>query len=352
MLDYTGLKCPVCDTQFRTDDDIVVCPECGAPYHRACYEQKGECIFGELHAEGKEWQPPAAPADKAPTGNVAGDYSAEIKDMECPVCGTLNAHSAIFCNRCGTALKEQQYKAPPFTPPPHNPYPTNDTPEQRNAFGGTVPPFGFDPMGGVSPAEPLSDDITFGDASRVVKQSTAYYMPVFRYMKYTGRGKFNFSAFIFGGIWMLYRKQYKWGSVVTALMFLIYLAQLLVTAYISSPVLLEFMERVGADFNYGLTNEQLLAVSELMMQDLTAYFKVALPMIFSVLSLVLRIVVGVRGNKMYMKHCVMTAKRIKATYTGEGQGLSLDAAGGVNMPLAASLTISYLFLTNVLPLLL
>ena len=53
MLDYTGIKCPVCGVPFRSGDDIVVCPECGAPYHRACYQEKGACIFDDLHKEGQ-----------------------------------------------------------------------------------------------------------------------------------------------------------------------------------------------------------------------------------------------------------------------------------------------------------
>ena len=34
MIDYTGIPCPVCHKEFTPEDDIVVCPECGAPYHR------------------------------------------------------------------------------------------------------------------------------------------------------------------------------------------------------------------------------------------------------------------------------------------------------------------------------
>ena len=64
MLDYTGVKCPVCGVPFQPEDDIVVCPECGAPYHRACYQKEGKCVFDDLHAQGKEWQPPEPP--KAP----------------------------------------------------------------------------------------------------------------------------------------------------------------------------------------------------------------------------------------------------------------------------------------------
>ena len=56
-------------------------------------------------------------------------------------------------------------------------------------------------------------------ASKLVKQNTAYYMPVFRHIKHTGKNKFNFTAFLFSGPWMLFRKQYKYGTLVTVLMF-------------------------------------------------------------------------------------------------------------------------------------
>ena len=36
---YSGLCCPVCKVKFKDDDDIVVCPACGAPHHRSCYNQ-------------------------------------------------------------------------------------------------------------------------------------------------------------------------------------------------------------------------------------------------------------------------------------------------------------------------
>ncbi|MGN1051081.1 MAG: RING finger protein, partial [Acutalibacteraceae bacterium] len=49
-MDYIGYKCPVCEKNFHADDDIVVCPECGAPHHRSCYEQIGKCAFSEKHS--------------------------------------------------------------------------------------------------------------------------------------------------------------------------------------------------------------------------------------------------------------------------------------------------------------
>ena len=33
-IDYTGLKCGLCGEDFKTDDDVVVCPECGTPVNQ------------------------------------------------------------------------------------------------------------------------------------------------------------------------------------------------------------------------------------------------------------------------------------------------------------------------------
>ena len=39
MARYTGNHCPVCEQEFTDNDDIVVCPDCGTPYHRACWQK-------------------------------------------------------------------------------------------------------------------------------------------------------------------------------------------------------------------------------------------------------------------------------------------------------------------------
>ena len=139
---YTGIPCAACNKPFEDGDDIVVCPECGAPYHRACYQEKGACIFDDLHKEGKEWKPPAPPQ--------APDPRAEIKDQECPVCGTLNGHSALFCNRCGASLtgEPRQYNNTavnqggaqgPYGGATQQGSGYGAYPPPRTGFGGTVP---------------------------------------------------------------------------------------------------------------------------------------------------------------------------------------------------------------------
>ena len=49
---YSGEQCPVCEREFELQSDIVVCPECGTPHHRKCWEEFGKCKNSQLHASG------------------------------------------------------------------------------------------------------------------------------------------------------------------------------------------------------------------------------------------------------------------------------------------------------------
>lgn len=46
---YSNYKCPVCSNQFTEDDDVVVCPDCGTPHHRECYINNGKCFNQDKH---------------------------------------------------------------------------------------------------------------------------------------------------------------------------------------------------------------------------------------------------------------------------------------------------------------
>ena len=356
MLDYNGVKCPVCGVPFQEDDDIVVCPECGAPYHRECYHQAGECIFEDLHKEGKEWSPPEAPKPPEP--------SAEIKDRECPNCGLLNAHSALFCAHCGAFLLEpaplKHGAAQNGTASQGNP------PSEENPFaqGNSAPPFTsqppirpgapfgayYDPMGGVSPADELDSGVTFGDASKLVKQNTGYYMPVFRYIKQTGKNKFNVSAFLFSGAWMLYRKQYKLGAIITSLMFFLYLALQGVIVFLFYPTMVSLAIQAGYDPAelYQFTNEQVQAISVLAAQNSWDMLKIMSPLLVLVLIFACMIVVGIRGNKMYLKHCVSTVRTVKEEGAEGEPGMTLQEQGGVSPTVALVVAIAFFVLRTVL----
>ena len=60
MFFYEGYICPVCKEPLRDGEDIVSCPQCGAPHHRACWQQTGHCFFDADHGTEHQWSREAA----------------------------------------------------------------------------------------------------------------------------------------------------------------------------------------------------------------------------------------------------------------------------------------------------
>lgn len=342
MQTYTGLKCPVCGKTFTDNDDIVVCPICGAPYHRSCYEEKGSCIFEDLHRDGKDWAPP--PEEHAAEPEPAG------RTVECPRCGAPNDLNARWCTTCGTLLPTHQETQ-------NNATAQGQQQADRGAFQSQPasfipPPFSADPMGGVNPIDPMDDKVTYGDASKIVRVRTDYYMPVFRYIKQTGRNKFNFSAFLFSGAWLLYRKQYRAGVLVSLLMVALQVAYQCALWLLADPALEMLAEQAGLDLTTGaFTNQQLLTLSNLAVQDTWTYLKILSPVLVLLAILAVMIVIGVRGNKMYLRHCVKTVREVRTAERLGDPDMDFQTLGGVNSMAALCAAICYSIVRTFLPLL-
>lgn len=353
MIDYIGLKCPVCGKPFAAHDDIVVCPECGAPYHRTCYEQAGACVFAEqLHGTGKTWVP--TQEEQAQESNAQDNSSFK----RCPRCGKMNTQNALFCDQCGQSLigysqphpnnsnyqnyGSQQNQSPNNGFPPFGGFPMNGDP---NHPGGPIP-FILDPMGGVNPAE-LIDDIPAGDVAKLVQNNTPYYMPTFMNLKRFGKSRFNFCAFLFSGGWLLYRKQYKIGAIITAVMTALYIASIYVNVYFSSGILTEMFQKVGVTSDsLTLTPDQWQQMSVLLFNlPPLKMFLIFLPSLIFFIQLIIMFAVGFLGNKLYCQHCIDTIHGIanenlsSADYT-----VQLQSRGGVNTSLAICLLICYMII--------
>lgn len=341
-MDYTGIKCPVCEKPFTENDDIVVCPKCGAPYHRDCYNEKGECIFTELHETGAAWLPPEAP--KAP------DVSSEIKDKECPSCGALNAHSAMFCNFCGSSLTGEPHRHRNADHTEHHHEQNNPNPYGQPMHGvyhgfGAMP-FVMDPMGGVNPMEPIAENVSYGEVSKVVQQNTGYYMSVFQVINRYKRTKFNFTAFLFSGGWLLYRKQYKSGILVTLIMFLLYIAQLLLSSFGTAAITLKALEEAGLSYSADISSVQLTnIVTPYLLERPTESLLFFSPLLCVALMMLVMLIVGFKANKWYMNHCIRTVQKIKSTAQNESElNEAYHAHGGVNIAVTFCLFACYMIL--------
>ena len=60
---YNNAVCDGCGEPLCEGEDIVVCPVCGTPQHRRCYELNNKCVNEHLHSEGFAWQNPDAPEE-------------------------------------------------------------------------------------------------------------------------------------------------------------------------------------------------------------------------------------------------------------------------------------------------
>lgn len=335
-MDFLGKKCPVCSKNFHEDDDIVVCPECGAPYHRECYKEKGKCIFTDLHQKGETWH------------DEDDDSSGDSPLDKCPHCGRENPKGAVICYACGGFMHKsaenpdgnnpdnqtgQQNPFNPFGSMPDNTQNTNQNGIPNGQNGNPFAVF-IDPMGGVSPDEDF-DGVTGAEMAKCVKVNTPYYMQVFSRIKTIGSSRFNFAAFLFGGGWYLYRKQYLKGTIITTIMFLLTLGQDFI-AYATRDMWVTLYTMLK---NSGIVSPTYIDYFSLMSSNFS-WWEVCLllaPYILSFLSFVLMLVCGFCGNRSYYKHTIMKVKKFKAEKSGEELTKTLSESGGVNTAIAWSL---------------
>ena len=359
-MNYIGLKCPVCGKTFTAEDDIVVCPQCGAPYHRDCYAKVGKCVYEDRHGTPDAWSPPRQ--------DEAAENGAEGKTKRCPRCGAMNSEHALFCEHCGQPLGEDQpgawgappygagqqpQQAPPFGqgqgrpgayPPPPGAYP----PPQGGYPAGPAS-FLYGPANFPNPNEPI-DDIPAGELAKFVQSNSQYYLPVFMNLKKFGKNRFNFCAFLFPGAWMLYRKLYKTGSIVTAVMFGLYIASAWVSQHFLTPIYQSLFLQTGITGDtLTPSNEQIEKLMGLI-SGLPGYqlFLLMVPTLVFFVQLVLMLVFGFSGNRMYLRHCVSRVGGIlHRTSRPAEAAVQMQEEGGVNLSLAVCLGICYLILSYI-----
>lgn len=227
--------CPICKKPFQNGDDIVICPYCGAPYHRACYTQQGHCSFEDKHKQGFEYRavPKKAPGAAAEAGEPAGQGAQEapppkgkvLSEAEggpkrsggilCERCGTVNDARNIFCEKCGAPL--------------HGAAPAGTGNGAQGPYGGAQPGGGlFGGMGGFGgagtgaggPEVDMSgeiDGIPKEDWAEFIGKSAPVYLARLDQMQQRGRKvSFMVSAFIVPHLYFAYRK--LWGWMVLAIL--------------------------------------------------------------------------------------------------------------------------------------
>lgn len=295
---YIGETCALCGLAFTESDDVVVCPECGSPHHRGCYNKNGCCAKAELHAEGYKWQ-------SNTINKKISDADVDVY-INCPRCGSRNSPENERCESCGEVLSE----------------------EERISEGGnqtTGNPF-LDQIMKLDPNENLGG-IRLKEAVGFVRSNLLYYIPMFRQMFAMGRKiSFNFICFIFPPVYFANRRMWSW-AILTAILSVLLSMPLTISYFVSAG-----LENGGISLFSQSVNNAVLENSHMLS---------TLVNICNIADFVMRILMCMFGNYIYYKFMIKSVKRIKAS-AGDDAPAYLVRAGGVK-PLNSLLIVIIMF---------
>ena len=281
MFSFIGYKCPVCGKPFAEGDDIVVCPDCGAPYHRECYQKAGHCQFEALHSPDFVWKPTPEEEQSARAART----------FPCPVCGAQCPGNSNFCPTCGSPLAGAEQPAQEGDP--RQAY--RESYQRMSASQAYREAFGTATL----------DDIPIPDWEAFLGRSSAIYLTVFGRMKQTGRRiAMNLSAFFFGPIYFFYRKMWRWGLIFSAIFFAL-----------NAPFLLLMLQVTGSPVAAGLNPDALYSAASLC----------------SWLTWAVMFVRGFFAHYLYRQDAARKIRRIsEALPQGQGRAEALRRSGGVS----------------------
>ena len=292
MPKYYGCPCEGCGKPLTLRDDIVVCPDCGAPYHRDCYEKLGRCIHSAAHAAGYEWKFP---------------YQ-ESELCTCPACGERTLRSEEHCRCCGAVLPPEGAEEPADR--------SEDPGEGSFDYSGFYRQFqetgtpSADPMKQAYEAafgkEEAMDGIPCADwASYIGPASPAYMNTYCRMQLAHSKVSMSFSALLFGPFYFFYRKAWKpaFGFLAAELV-------------VALPTLLSMMQATGSPLTAGISSTAIVVLSRIM-----TVFSFALVMLRTLYA-----------KWLYRKSAAERIRRIRAEFPDAAQRRAvLSAQGGVSI---------------------
>lgn len=325
---YTGNICDGCGLPFTDEDDVVVCPECGTPQHRECYDKENKCVCSHRHGEEYNWQgtvkkEPNIPEEKRET-------------IACPNCGYENPKGTTVCKHCGMkftlfgmnvvdAMHEQEKKSgnpnrdipdygAPFTLGEGEAFEEKREEENKPTVsqveelitsvltGNATEPTEGDGrlnLGGPFPVTDEIDGVMTNTIGNFIGTNAMGYISKFKKLQQGKKLSFNFAAFFLSPYWFFYRKLYKVGIAVMTVFFAMSIVMTpsmygLLEAYES------FMEVLQSS---ALTEAQL---TEAYSQVIAASPPLLILMVF---NLVVHSVCGFIANPLYKKYVIGHASK-------------------------------------------
>ena len=270
-LNLSGEKCAVCHAYLFDDDDIVYCPECGAPHHRECYEHIGHCGLQEYHGTEQQYTRPALQDTNNTEQQPVDKKTAPDGETVCGMCGETYSKNSAVCPKCGAPNIER--------------------------MGGRFVNFDF--LGGVPADMDLGSGVTAEEAKQFVGANTQRYIPKFASFKAGKKSSWNWLAFLTPCGWFLSRKMYAFGAFMGALQVAFQMLRI------------PFMN-AASHFDFSDANNY-MEMSEIIVQYISDIGLTALIVAFAgvILNLILHILSAVFGDVKYKGHVISAVSKIK-----------------------------------------
>ena len=327
---YEKENCPVCGGTFSEEDEVVVCPVCATPHHRACFSENGKCANEHLHEEGFVWQ---RAEKKEPAKAVEPEkvQTTEEETVTCPECGAVNKKKAFSCSECGMILNEQIIRQ--FQPPKEGSVFIEGKPVDDRDF--------ID----------AEKTVTVAEAAAFIQKRKESYVKTFLDAKVNNRKpKFNFAAFIFGPLWFFFRKIYKAGFAFIGLIMAVMCFVMTFYLKICSEAFSFILENQDVLMQETIDEAFYARVAELISEGVAGHpTEVMIMAALLLLIPVINFIGGIFANKLYLSHIKASVSKIKAVSPNNAAYFTyLYAKGGTSLLNAFLMGISAYYLLQII----
>jgi len=173
-------------------DDVVVCPDCGTPMHRHCWQAAKGCPQAAQHSADFAWCPTVAPEEPD------FDPKTELGQI-CPDCGDNCAPDDRFCQSCGANFEEASQSI-------------FDRAQQESLRREAQMRENFPHYRVNGRTLRMGDTVAGQPMEELSLQLRGSHRTVSRYLarfEIGGRFGWNWAAFLLGPYWFFFRKLYK-----------------------------------------------------------------------------------------------------------------------------------------------
>lgn len=314
-MNYNGIDCPVCGIRFDETDDVVVCPICGTPHHRHCWQESGRCINEAKHNEGYVWQM---------MNTTPPSFFNKRQDVKvCPRCGENNAIYEPVCIRCGERLKNGE----------NNTADTNPFAGQNQArvnWQADVNPNAFSPYQNVYAQDAktlygedaMIEDIPASEVAEYIQKDSAKYVGRMLGMQKSGtKLSWSWASALGSFFWCFYRKMTGLGTLLLLIWISVsFCASIAIPTYCSfaKPELYNeyittataLVELMSDMMNSGMTTFP-TEYYQLMWQLFSSPLMIASSIVNAATAVIICVITGFFGTNFYKKKVLRDIRTIR-----------------------------------------